>query len=283
MAHVAKEKKENVAKIVKLLKSYPVIGAINLESLPAAQLSRMRVTLRKNDTPLVVTKRRLMKIAIEMVKADVPGIEKIESKLVGMPALILSKQDPFKLYKLLKQSKSPAHAKPGQIAPRDITVKAGPTNFSPGPIIAELGKFGIKAGVEAGKIAIKEDRVVCKEGQKIDAKLSELLLRFDIKPMEIGLNMTAAYDHGTIFDRAVLDVDEEKLIQQITDAAQESFNLSVEAGYITKDNVDIIIQNVFYSCKGLAVESKFMADVVVEDMLASAESAAKSVEKATNV
>jgi hypothetical protein len=67
-------------------------------------------------------------------------------------------------------------------------------------------------------------------------------------------------------------------LSNITQAAQESFNLSVEVGYLTKENVDIVIKNVFYSCKALAEESKFMADVVVEDMLAGAQRAAKAVE-----
>src|SRR3989344_8566689 len=116
-----------------------------------------------------------------------------------MPALIMTELDPFRLYKLLKSSKSPAFAKPGNVLPKDAMVKAGPTNFTPGPIIGELGKFGIKAGVEAGKIVIKEDKVVARAGQKVDAKMAELLIRLDIKPMEIGLNVVACYDRGTIF------------------------------------------------------------------------------------
>jgi large subunit ribosomal protein L10 len=100
--------------------------------------------------------------------------------------------------------------------------------------------------------------------------------------MEIGLNLVAAYENGVIFKKDVLDVDESQYISNITKAAHESFNLSVEIGYLTKENVDIVIRNVFYSCKGLAEESKFMADVVVEDMLKGAHRAAKAVEAQTN-
>jgi large subunit ribosomal protein L10 len=281
-AHVSEEKKQVVETIAKLVKDYPVIGAIDLEGMPTAQLQKMREKLRNNGTVLLVTKRRIMKIAIEKAKEHKKDIEQLEQSLKGMPALIFSKTNPFKLYKQLKESKSEAHAKPGQIAPKNIEVKAGQTNFLPGPIIGELAAVGIKSGVDGGKVAIKQDAIVCKEGEKISDKLSSILLRLDIKPMEIGLNLVACYENGTIFKKDVLDVDEAQFIANITKSATESFNLSVEIGYVTKENIDIIVRNVFYSCKALAEESKFMADVVVEDMLANAERAAKNVQAQTN-
>jgi large subunit ribosomal protein L10 len=282
VAHVSEQKKKVVQTLVNLIKDYPIIGAIDLEGMPTAQLQKMREKMRNNNTVLLVTKRRIMKIAIEKAKDQKKDIQQIEQYLRGMPALIFSKTNPFKLYKFLKESKSEAHAKPGQIAPKNIEVKAGPTNFMPGPIIGELAAVGIKSGVDAGKVAIKQDAIVCKEGEKISDKLASMLLRLDIKPMEIGLNLVAAYENGTIFKKDVLDVDEKRFMSNISQAAQESFNLSVEIGYLTKDNVELIVRNVFYSCKALAEETKFMADVVVEDMLANAERAAKNVQSQAN-
>ena len=283
MTHVSDVKKKLVASLAKLIKAYPTVGSVDLEGMPSSQLQKMRVTLRKNDILLILAKRRLIKLAIEDAKKDKQGIEELETNLNGMPSLIFAKIDSFKLYRLLKQSKSPASAKPGQICPKEIVIKAGPTSFMPGPIISELSKFGIKAGVEAGKIAIKHDAVVCRAGEKISDKLADLLSKFNIKPMEIGLNLTATYENGVIFKKQVLDVDEDKIKEQLTQAAQESFNLSVEAGYFTKENIEIIVRNVFYSCKALAEESKFMADVVVEDMLAGAERSAKSLQISTKI
>jgi len=67
MAHVAQYKKDIVAKLEKLMLDYPIIGAVNMESLPAPQLQKMREQLR-GKVELFMTKRRLMKIAIEKVK-----------------------------------------------------------------------------------------------------------------------------------------------------------------------------------------------------------------------
>ena len=52
---------------------------------------------------------------------------------------------------------------------------------------------------------------------------------------------------------------------------------------ITKENIEVVVRNVFYNCKALAEESKFMADVVVEDMLVGAERSAKSLQAEAKV
>src|SRR3989344_191688 len=173
-AHVAKYKKDTAEKIVELINSYPIIGAVNMENLPGQQLQTLRAKLRK-DAVLLMTKRRIMKIAIEQAKSQKRGIEGLEQHLIGMPALLFTKESPFKLSRMLQKNKSPAPAKAGQTAPRDIMINKGSTSFAPGPIIGELALVGIKSGVEGGKVAIKEDTVVVKSGEKIKPKVSSLI------------------------------------------------------------------------------------------------------------
>src|SRR3989338_4447040 len=158
MAHVAEYKKKIVADLVRQLVSSPIIGAVDMENLPAPQLQKMRAQLR-GKVSFAMTKRRLMKIAIAQAKEKKKGVEEIEKYLKGMPALIFTNENPFKLYRMLEKNKSPAPAKAGQTAPRDIIVPAGPTSFAPGPIIGELGQIGIRTGVEGGKVSVKSDSI----------------------------------------------------------------------------------------------------------------------------
>src|SRR3989344_6785945 len=150
------QKKETVHQFIKLIKEYPIIAAVNMENLPAKQLQNMRSTLR-GKVEILMTKRRLLKLAIEHAKKDKPGIEKLELK--GMPALLFTKENPFTLFRTLKKNKSKAPARGGQKAPSNIIVPAGPTTFLPGPVIGELGALGIKSKVDQGKIAIVQDTV----------------------------------------------------------------------------------------------------------------------------
>src|SRR3989338_5173671 len=175
-----------------------------------------------------MTKRRLIKLALEHTKQDKPGIDKIEEKLKGMPALLFTKDNPFTLFKTLKKNKSKAPAKAGQIAPSDIVVPAGATSFLPGPIIGELSAIGLKTGVENGKAAIKQNSAVVKEGQAIKQNVASILTRLGIEPMEIGLDLIATYENGEIFAKDILSVDEQEYINNITKIASWSINLAVE-------------------------------------------------------
>ena len=194
-AHVAPYKKEIVSNLINLINEFPIIGIVNMENLPAPQLQKMRAQLRGSFF-ITMTKKRLIRLAFEQIKPNKKGIEKLEEYLGGEPALIFTKENPFKLSRTLQRSKSPAPAKAGQTAPKEIEVKAGGTSFAPGPIIGELGSVGIKAGIEGGKVTIKADAVVARKGDVINDKLAGILLRLGIEPMEIGLDLTAVYENG---------------------------------------------------------------------------------------
>src|SRR3989344_5351981 len=122
--HIAEHKKKKVADIVRWISEYPVVAAIDMENLPAPQLQKMKAQLR-GQIIIAMTKKRLIKVALEQAKENKKGIEQLETYLKGMPALVFTKENPFKLSKLLKKSKSPAPAKAGQTAPSDIIVPKG--------------------------------------------------------------------------------------------------------------------------------------------------------------
>lgn len=269
-AHVSAEKKKVVAEFVKLINEYPIVAAVNVESIPAKQLAKMRSLLR-GKVVILMTKRRLIKLAIKSVKDKKPGIEALEAYLVGMPALLFTKDNPFRLFKILEKNKSRASAKAGQIAPDDISVESGPTPFAPGPIIGELGQIGLKAGIESGKVVIKQGKIVVKKGEKISAQVASILTRLDIHPMQIGLDLTAAYEAGVIFTKDVLAVDETAFLNKIKTASSEAVNLSVFTAYPTQDTITLIVQKSYKDAKGLAVSQSIYADGIMGAILAKAE------------
>ncbi len=276
----SEQKKKTVEDFSKLIDTYPIIAAVNMENLPAKQLQQMVSSLR--DTIVIkMTKRRLLKLAIE--KSSKEKIKEIEPYLEGMPALIFSKENPFKLYKLLEKSKSKAAAKPGQKAPKDIVVPAGPTGFAPGPIIGELGQAGIKAGIENGKVAIKEDSLVAKEGEVITEDKAKVLTRLGIEPMEIGLNIIAVYENGDIFKKDVLAIDESKYLADIQNAARAVFNLALEAGYITKDNIQFLLSKAFNDSKNLAISKDLITDLTTKNLISKAEAQMKDLANKLNI
>lgn len=268
-AHVSETKKKTIAEFVKLIKEYPIVGAVNMENLPTKQLQNMRAQLR-GTVVIKMTKRRLMKISLEQAKNDKKGIEELIPYLKGMPAMIFTKENPFKLYKQLDRNKSKAPIKAGQKAPNDIIVPAGPTSFAPGPVIGQLGAAGIAAGIEGGKVAIKKDSKVAKEGDVIKPDLAALLTRLGIEPMEIGLALTAVYEDGNIFTKSILAVDEKEYISNITNAHRWSFNLAMEAGIMTAETTTAMLVKAYFNAKSLALSQDILTKDTLADVFAKA-------------
>ncbi len=276
-SNAAPEKKAVIKKIQELSKRYPIIGVLNMHSLPAAQLARMRSQLRQN-VEMLMTKKNLILLALEKLKESKKGIEQLEHKLPEMPALIFTKDNPFALFKTIKKNKSKAPAKAGQLAPFDLVVPAGPTPFAPGPVLSELAQLGIKAGVEGGKVAVKQDCAVCKEGQPIKPALAAMLVRLGIEPMEIGLDLVAVYEGGMLYPKTVLDIDETRFMADLTTAASWAFNLAMEAVYIAKDTTEPLLQKAFREAKAVALEGGVLEPELMEELLAKAEREAQSVQ-----
>lgn len=259
MAHVAQYKKNIVEDFAKLIAEYPIVGVVNMSHIPAPQLQKIRKLLSDKGIQLKMTKKRLMKIAFD--NSGKKEIGKLEEHFEGMPALIFTKENPFKLSMMLDKNRSPAPAKPGQTATKNITVNAGPTSFTPGPVIGMLGKVGIKTGIEKGKIVIKEDVVVAKRGDVISGELSMILGRLGVEPMEIGLSLLAVYEEGVLYTQDLLSVKPEDYLNKLSQCSLDSLNLAVYLGYATKETINHLMLKAYSEASALAKSQ----DIVTKD------------------
>ena len=268
----SERKKRMVQELKKLVKEYPIVGVVNMQNLPAPQLQGLRQSLR-GKVELRMARRRLLQLALDGSKS-----EKLGEHLGGMPALLFTKENPFSLYKTLQKNKSSAPAKAGQAAPNDIIVPAGPTPFAPGPVIGELGSVGIKTGVEGGKVSIREDSTICKKGDTIKPKVSEVLKRLGIEPMKIGLNIVAVMENGVVFKAEQLSIDEDVFNAQLTECINSARNLAVETAYPAPDVVELLVQKAFREAKAVALESGVVSKDFIEELLGKGEKEAAAIQ-----
>ncbi|MBI4144310.1 50S ribosomal protein L10 [Candidatus Woesearchaeota archaeon] len=248
--HVNQKKKDEVVRIAGIINNYSVVGIADLQNLPAGALASIKKKLR-GKAEIIVTKKPLIQRALE--QSGKPNLKQVTEQNIVMPALVLGKTNPFAIYSMIKKSKTKAAAKPGQLAPFDITVPAGPTPFTPGPVISELSALKIKAGVEEGKIVIKQDVMVIKAGDAFSPQLASMLARLGIEPIQIGLNVAAMYEHGKVYAKDILDIDDEFISQAISRAAKASINLAVNANIIMPDTIVLFIQSAHRAAQSLSV------------------------------
>ena len=72
-------------------------------------------------------------------------------------------------------------------------------------------------------------------------------------------------------------VDVEKTRDMFAQFHQEAGSLSIEAGYITADNVTQILTKAAQSARSVSIESGFMTDETKEQILQKADAQAKGV------
>ena len=163
---------------------------------------------------------------------------------------------------IMKTTKTMAPAKGGEIATHDIEVKAGDTPFKPGPVVGELQKAGIPAAIQEGKVVIKNDKVIVPAGEKIPVDVAQMLTRLEIHPIEIGMNLNAVFEDGSIFTPDVLDIDMDKFVSQLQQASSNAFSLAVETAWINKSSNGYTFPSVCFITYNPAL-CKFLYNLII--------------------
>lgn len=265
--HLPAWKKTEIEEIKTNAAKYTLVGLVDMYGIPAAQVQQIRRNLR-GKAVIRVTRNTLIEHALSEIGGKVAGLSKYVS---GHSAMIFSNDNPFKLFRQLEKTKTRMAAKAGETAPEDIVVEKGPTSFKPGPIVGELQQAGIPAAIEGGKVKIRETKTIVKKGAVISAKVAGVMIKLDIRPMDVGLALQAAYFEGDVFEPSVLAIDEAAILEQIRRAAAQAFNLSVNAAIPTKDTIVPILTKAVREARGLAVEAAIYEKDVVDAIIGKAQ------------
>ncbi|MGZ8933119.1 MAG: 50S ribosomal protein L10 [Halobacteriota archaeon] len=256
-------KDEEISHIKADVKTHDVVAVVSIHGIPARQFQDMRAEL-KNVAKIQVARNTLIHRALEQ---SGESTFKLFENVEGQTALIFTNLNPFKLFKLIENSKTPAPAKAGEKAPRDIIVEKGPTSFRPGPIVGDLQNAGIPAAIEKGKIVIRETKTVVKTGEPISARLADVLQRLEIYPMEVGLYLLAAYDGDVIYTSEDLKIDEQAFFNQVVSAVSNALNLSINIGYPTSLTVETLLQKGTFEGMTLGLEAEIFEPEVLKILL----------------
>jgi large subunit ribosomal protein L10 len=263
-------KEEEISRIKADVKTHNVVAVVSIHGIPARQFQNMRAEL-KDVAKIQVARNTLIHRALEQSgESTLKLFENVE----GQTALIFTNLNPFKLFKLLENSKTPAPAKAGQKAPRDIIVEKGPTSFRPGPIVGDLQNAGIPAAIERGKIVIRETKTVAKTGEPISSRLADVLQRLEIYPMEVGLYLQAAYDGDVIYTSEDLKIDEQAYFNQFVSAVSSALNLSINVEYPTSLTIATLLQKGSFEAMTLALEAEIFEPEVLKILLLRAKNVA---------
>lgn len=262
-----KKKAQLYQQLQELPKKYDVLALVRMEKVRASQLLPLRKKF-KGEVEIISIKDKVAKKALE--KLDIPGIKDIIEKLTGQCLFMLTNMSPFKLNVLLGKNKILLLARAGDNASMDVVIPAKNTGVAPGPILTDFKEAGVPTKIDQGTIWITKDTVAAKKGEPISPKLAILLGKLDIKAVEAGIALSNALEKGLLYSKEELFIDVEKFRGELTQAHQEAVSLSIEIGYITKDNIEQILAKASQSARSIALEAGYLTNENKEQILQKA-------------
>jgi len=268
------KKTQMYQQMMEIPKKYKVVALVKTNKVRASQLLPLRKAL-KGQVEFVCVKDRVAQKALE--KSDIPGIKGIADELVGQCLFIFTNMSPFKLNVLLAKNKIMMAARGGDIASVDIVVPAKNTGIAPGPMLTEFKEAGIPTKIDQGTIWIAKDSTPVKKGGVINEKLAVLLGKLDIKPVEAGISLYTALEEGLKYAEKEMVIDVEAIRNAFAQYHQEAVSLSIEAAYVTPENINQIIGKASQHARSLSIESGFMTSETKEQILQKADGQAKGL------
>lgn len=269
-----RKKTQMYQQIQELPKKYKVIALVRMEKVRSSQLLPLRKKF-KGEVEIFSVKDKVAQKALASLK--IPAIEKLVDKLVGQCVLMFTNTSPHKLNILLGKNKIMLAARGGDKASIEVVIKAANTGITPGPILTDFKEAGIATKIDQGTIWITKDSTVAKKGDVISAKLATLLSKLDVKPVEAGIILNSALEENIVYNQEELVIDVEKYREEFARAHQEAMSLSIEIGYVTKDNVNTILAKAAQQARSLAIESGYLTDETKGQTLQKAHAQASSL------
>jgi len=184
------------------------------------------------------------------------NIEKILLQLKGNTNLIFSNGDLGEVKSVLDSEVRPSPAKPGMIAPADVTIPAGPTGLDPKQT-SFFGNLQIQTKIVKAQIDIVAEKKVINAGDKIGGTEAQLLDKLKIYPFQYKMEVKKVLQNGSMFDAKVLDLSTDTILKKFKDAIAIQASLSLATGYSTAASAPHSLLNGFKNLAAVAAMSGY--------------------------
>jgi len=257
-----KAKIQKVEEVKADLKKYKTLVVIDLRKLSDSLFQSLRKKIRDKGGKVLVLKKPVIQRVLESDKK----LTALSGETNKPVALILTNDSPFAINKFFKENKKRRAAKTGEIAPFDIVVPEGETDLPPGPALSELKGAGINVQIKGGKIVVSKESVVAKSGETLNDLKTKALQKLNVKPFEISVRLIAGYDQHYIYSAELLNIDD-TLHAALGSSLNDAFNLSINAKYPTKQNVEILLRDAYMQSLNVALNGNLYSSNAIGQLL----------------
>jgi len=178
------------------------------------------------------------------------------TQLKGNTSIVFSNGELGDVLDILNSQVREAPAKVGSLAPKAVTVPAGPTGLDPRQT-GFFGNLGIATKIVKAQIEILNDFDIIAEGDKVNASQAALLDKLKIRPFEYKMTVRKILQDGQLFDPAVLSITKESILAKFSAGVANVSAISIGSGYVVRSAVPHLIMNAFKNLAAVSFASDF--------------------------
>jgi len=181
--------------------TYDQIILFTIDNIPTGHLQLLRSQLRQDKASLMFGKNTLIRRALKNLSAQYdPNLAKLIPYLkTNVGCLFAYNTDVLRLMYFIEEHGVTANAKPGMIAPCDVTLRKGVTSLPPDKT-SFFQASGIHTKISGGKIEILKDTFLVKEGEPVTETAYRVLELMKMRPFSYYMKVKAVYDQGELID-----------------------------------------------------------------------------------
>lgn len=268
-------KNEYMAKLIDLVESKPITLIIGADHVGSKQMQNIRIKLRgscqvlmgKNTMIRKALRMRMDAMLAENEEADVNPLQNLLGAVSGNMGFIFCNDEAAmgKAREALAEFVVPAAAKAGVIAPKDVSIPAGPSGLEPSST-SFFQALNIPTKIVKGTIEITSECKVVTGGEKVSLSAQALLTKMGIRPFEYGMQVLSVYQAGEVFPAAVLDIDDSVLVGKFLTGMSHVAAFGREIGVPTEAGLPHMMTKAFKNIVATCVKIDFDAGEKVQEI-----------------
>ncbi|VUG19547.1 RPP0 [Brettanomyces bruxellensis] len=251
-----KEKKaEYFLRLKQYVQDFKSVFVVGIDNVSSQQMHEVRKALR-GEAVVVMGKNTMIRRALRNFVNEFPDYEKLMPYIRGNVGFIFTNGDLKHIKEVVLANQVAAPARPGAIAPCDVYVPAGNTGMEPGKT-SFFQALGVPTKIARGTIEITSDVKILDKDQKVGPSEAQLLNMLKISPFTFAMSVIEVYDDGDIFPSSLLDITDDELVADFTEAVSNITKISLASGYPTVSAVSTHIINAYQDIVNLSLGSDY--------------------------
>jgi len=255
---IKQKKAAYMQKFISLLETYPRAVMVTVDNIGSHHMQKIRIGLRGLGV-LMLGKNTLMRKAIKDSLPNHPDWESILPVIKMNVGFVFTKEDLNSIKEKLLESRVPAQAKAGILAPQEVIIPKQITTLEPTKTTF-FAALDIPTRITKGCVEILSDVNLCREGEKVGSSEAALLQMLDPKPFTYGLKLTHVFDDGFVYPARLLSTNVSDLYKAFAVGVSNVAALSLGLSYPSLPAFPHAVLNAYKNLVAICLETDYLFD-----------------------